>query len=103
MEPVSEPVRRDCVTSLAFSPDDSHVISGLLGKVQIWNLMTNESTGLSERIQLPDGNRVHPSGNRDFHIYDPVDQETTNDITPYLLSISNDRGWIIGEQAERDC
>ena len=47
------------VSSLAFSPDDSHVISGWRRGVWIWNLTTNKSTRLSERIQLPDGTRVH--------------------------------------------
>ena len=61
------------------------------------------STRLSEQIQLPDGTRVHSLHNGHFHIYDPDDQETTNDIPPYLLSISGDRDWIIGVQAEHNC
>ena len=89
--------------SVAFSPDDSHVISGCTSGVWIWNLTTNESTQSSGRIQLPDGTRVHSLGNRFFYIYDLIDQETTNDIPPYLLSISKDLDWIIGEQAEHDC
>ena len=102
-EPVSRPERRDWMHSVAFSHDDSHVISGSWSGVWIWNLTTSESTRLSERIQLPDGTRVHSLGIRHFHIYDPVDQETINDIPPYLLSISEDRDWIIGEQAEHNC
>ena len=89
--------------SVAFSHDGNHVISGWAGKVWIWNVITNKSTKLSERIQLPDGTRVHSLSKGDFHIYDPVDQETTNSIPPYLLSISPDRDWITGEQAEHNC
>ena len=91
------------VSSVAFSHDDSHVIFGWRDGVWIWNVMTNESTMLSERIQLPDGTRVHSLSKGDFHIYDPVDQETTNGIPPYLLSISSDRNWITGEQGEHIC
>ena len=89
--------------SVAFSHDGNHVISGRKDEVWIWNVMTNESTKLSERIQLPDGTRVHSLSNGNFHIYDPVDQETTNGLPPYLLSISPDRDWITGEQAEHSC
>ena len=93
------------VHSVAFSHDGNHVISGwgFGGGVRIWNVTTNESTMLSERIQLPDGTRVHSLGNGDFHVYDPVDQEMTNGMPPYLLSISPDRDWITGEQAEHSC
>ena len=52
---------------------------------------------------MPDGTRVHPLGKGDFHIYDPVDKETTNDISSYLLSISPDHDWITGEQGEHIC
>ena len=105
VEPESQPESQGLMNSVAFSHDDSHVISGLSGGVWIWNLMTNESTQLSERIQfkLPDGTRVHFLGRDYFHIYDPVDQETTNDVLPYLLSISHDHDWIIGEQVEHNC
>ena len=89
--------------SVAFSHDGNHVIFGWEDGVWIWNLMTNESTKLSERIQLPDGTRVHSLSNGYFHIYDPVDQETTNGLPPYLLSISPDCDWITGEQAEHSC
>ena len=91
------------VYSVGFSHDDSHVISGRDDEVWIWNVMTNKSTKLSERIQLPDGTRVHPLGKIRFHIYDPVNQETTNGIPSYLLSISQDHAWIIGEQGEHIC
>ena len=94
---------RKWVRSVAFSHDGNHVISGWLDGVWIWNVTTNESTKLSERIQLPDGTRVHSLSNGYFHIYDPVDQETTNGLPPYLLSISQDRDWITGEQAEHNC
>ena len=87
---------------IAFSHDDSYVISGSSNGVWIWNLTTNES-GLSKRIQLPDGTRVHFLYNGHCHIYDPVDQETTNDIPPYLLRISSHRDCIIGTQAEHNC
>ena len=91
-------------TELAFSWDDSHVISrSHWNKVWIWNLTTNEFTQLSECIQLPDGTRVHSLGVSGFHVYDPVDQETTNDIPPCLLRISPHGDWIFGEQAEHDC
>ena len=104
---VSEPETwaRSWIYSIAFSHDDSQVISGWIsGGVWIWNLTTNESTHLSEgRIQLPDGTRAHSLGIAHFHIYDPVDQETTNDIPPYILSISQNRDWIIGEQAAHNC
>ena len=99
----SERERWSRVGFIAFSHNNSHVIYGLWDKVRIWNLTTNESTRLSERIQLPDGTRVHPLGKVHFHIYYPVDQEMTNDIPPYLLSISHDRDWIIGERAEHNC
>ena len=101
MEPETD--RLGVIYSAAFSPDDSHVISGSSYGVWIWSLTTHESTQLSERIQLPDGTRVHFLNNGDFHIYDPIDQETTNDIPPYLLSISEDRDWIIGEQTDHNC
>ena len=94
---------RGGVCSVSFSRDGNHVISGRWDGVWIWNVTTNESTKLSEQIQLPDGTRVHSLSNGDFHIYDPVDQETTNGIPPYLLSISPDRDWITGEQAEHIC
>ena len=89
--------------SIAFSHDGKHVISGWKDGVYIWNLTTNESTKLSEQIQLPDGTRVHSLSRGNFHIYDPIDQVTTNGIPPYLLSISPDRNWITGEQGERLC
>ena len=101
-EPVSESKRRGYMHSVAFSHDDSHVISGWMRGVWIWNLKTKESTQLFERIQLSDGTRVHSLGSY-FHIYDPADQETTNDIPPYLLRISPHRDWIFGEQAEHNC
>ena len=91
------------VHSVAFSHNGNHVISGCRDGVWIWNVTTNESTKLSERIQLPDGTRVHSLTNGYFHIYDPVDQETTNGLHPYLLSISPDHNWITGEQAEHSC
>ena len=94
---------RGVIDSVAFSPDGSHVISGGTKGVWIWNLTTNKSTRLSEKIQLPDGTRVHSLSHGHFHVYDPIDQETTNDIPPYLLSISDDCDWIIGEQAEHNC
>ena len=97
--------RQPCwVRSVAFSHDGNHIIiSGWGNSVWIWNVTTNESAMLSERIQLPDGTRVHPISNGGFHIYDPVDQEMTNDIPPYLLSISPDHDWITGVQAEHKC
>ena len=91
------------IHSVAFSHDGNHVISGWENEVWIWNVTTNESTKLSERIQLPDGTRVHSLGNGDFHVYDPVDQEMTNGSPPHLLSISPSRDWITGEQAEHSC
>ena len=94
----------DEVTSVAFSQDDSHVVSGSSdGMVLIWNLTTNESTLLSERIPLSDGTRVHSLSNGQFHIYDPVDKMATNNIPPYLLSISPNRDWIVGDQTIPDC
>ena len=89
--------------SVAFSCDGNHVISGWEDGVWIWNVTTNKPTVLSEQIQLPDGTRVHSLSMGDFHIYDPVDQEMTNGIPPYLLSISPDHDWITGEQAEHKC
>ena len=89
--------------AIASSHDNSHVISGFSGVVWIWNLITDKSTQLSEQIQLPDGTQVHSLGISCFHIYDLVDQEMTNDIPPYLLSISQDHNWMIGEQAEHNC
>ena len=91
------------VNSIAFSHDDNHVISGSVFGVWIWNVMTNKCTKLLEQIQLPDRTRVHPLGKHDFHIYDPVDKETTNYLSPYLLSISPDRDWITGKQGEHLC
>ena len=87
------------VKSVAFCHDGSHVvISGLSdGEVWIWNIMANEFTLLSERLQLSNGTRIHSLSNGQFHIYDPADQEAQNDTPPYLLSISKDRDWIIGE------
>ena len=93
----------DWVHSVTFSHDDNHVISGWKDGVWIWNLMTNVSTKLSERIRLPDGTRVHSLSKGDFHTCDPLDEETTNSIPPYLLSISPDRDWITGEQGEHIC
>ena len=91
------------VYSVAFSHDGNFVISGRGDRVWIWNVTTNNKSAMSsERIQLPDGTRVHSLGIRDFHIYDPVDQKTTNGITPCLLSISPDRDWINGEQGEHN-
>ena len=102
-EPDNKPKRKGWVHSVAFSHNGNHVISGWYDTVWIWNVTTNTSTKLSERIQLPDGTRVHSLSNGNFHIYDPVDQETTNGIPPYLLSISPDHDWITGEQAEHSC
>ena len=102
-EPYNKAERQGWVHSIAFSHDNTHVISGWDDRVWVWNVTTNKSTKLSERIQLPDGTRVHPLGKVDFHIYDPVDQETTNSISPYLLSISPDCDWITGEQGEHNC
>ena len=87
------------VFPVAFSHDDSYVISGSW----VWNVTTNKCVKLSTRFQLPDGTRVHSLSKGDFHIYDPVDQETPKDIPRYLLSISPDRDWITGEQAEHNC
>ena len=89
--------------SVAFSHDDSYVMFGSSRGVLIWNLTTNESTHLVGSGRLPDGTRVHSLGIGCFHIYDPVDQEATNDTYPYLLSISDNRDWILGGQAEHDC
>ena len=58
---------------------------------------------LAEGIQLPDGTRGYPLSKVRFYIYDPVDQETTNAIPPYPLSISPGRDWIIGEEGEHIC
>ena len=102
-EPDNKSQRRGLVHSVAFSHDGNHVISGWYDRVWIWNVTINESTVLSERIQLPDGTRVHPLSMGDFHVYDPVDQETTNGIPPHLLSISPDRVWITGKQGEHNC
>ena len=55
---------------------------------------------MSERIRLPDGTRVHSLSKGAFHIYDLVDQEMTDGIPPYILSISPDRDWITGKQGE---
>ena len=91
-------------TELAFTWDNSHVISrSRQNEVWIWNLTTKEYTQLSQRIQLPDGTRVHSLGTHNFHIYDPVDQEMTNNIPPYLLHIPPHGDWIFGEQVEHDC
>ena len=95
--------REHVVTSIAFSHDGNHVIYGWETGVAIWNVITNKSTMLLEQTQLPDGTRVHPLGKGNFHIYDPVDKETKNDISPYLLSISPDHNWITGEQGEHIC
>ena len=95
--------RQGWTDSVAFSHDSNHVISGGEGGVWIWNVMTNNSTKVLEEIQLPDGTRVHPLGKGNFHIYGPVDEETTNNISPYLLSISPDHNWITGEQGEHIC
>ena len=89
--------------SIAFSYDGNHVIYGWDDRVWIWNVTTNKSIMLSERIQLPDGTRVHSLSKGNFHIYDPIDQETINGIPPYLLSISPDCDWITGEQGEHIC
>ena len=102
-DPDSKSGRQGWVYSIAFSHDGNHVISGWKDGVTIWNVMTNKSTKLLEQVQLPDGTRVHPLGKGDFHIYDPVDVEMTNNISPYLLSISPDRDWITGEQGEHIC
>ena len=92
------------VHSVAFSYNGNHVISGGRDRgVWIWNVTTNESTILSERFKLPDGTRVHSLGKGNFHIYDPVDQEMTNGIPPYLFSISPGHDWITGEQGEHIC
>ena len=94
----------DKVTSVAFSHDGSHVVSGSSdGTVLIWNMMTNQSTLLSQRVQLPDGTRVHSLSNGQFHIHDPVDQESTDNIPPYFLSITPNRDWIVGDKTIRDC
>ena len=69
-------------------------------------MTTKVSTKLSERIQLLDGTRVYSLSKNDFHIYDPIDEETTKttkSIPPYLLSISPGRNWITGEQGEHIC
>ena len=97
------PERQAYVCSVAFSHNSNHVISGQGDGVWAWNVTTNEATRLSERIQLPDGTRVHSLGKGDFHICDPIDQDTTNGRLPYLLSISPDRDWITGEQGEYIC
>ena len=95
--------RQGLVHSVAFSHNGNHVIFGRGDEVWIWNVTTNKATMLSERIQLPDGTRVHSLSKGYFHIYEPVDHETTNGIPPYLLSISPDRDWITGDQAEHIC
>ena len=102
---VNKAERGHWARSVAFSHDDNHVISGWENaEVWIWNVMTNKSTMLSEWwIQLPDGTWVHPLDRNSFRIYDPGDQETTNGIPPYLLSISPDCEWITGEQGEHSC
>ena len=96
-------ITENVVYSIAFSHDDSHVIYGTWRGVWIWNLTTNDGARLYGQIQLPDGTRVHSLGFIHFHIYDPVDQEMTNNIPPYLLRISQHNEWIIGEQAENKC
>ena len=74
------------VHSIAFSNDGNHVISGTDDGIWIWNVTTNKvSTMVSERIHLPDGTRVHSLSKGNFHVYDPVDQDTTYGISPYYL------------------
>ena len=103
-EPDNKSERGRRVADLAFSHDGSHVISAwVVGGVWVWNLTTNESSKLPERIQLPDGTRVHTPSRGYFHMYDPVDQERTNGVPPYLLSISPDRDWITSKQGEHNC
>ena len=97
------PERQAYVRSIAFSHDSNHIISGQGDGVWAWNVTTNEATRLSERIQLPDGTQVHSLSKGDFHICDPIDQDTTYGRLPYLLSISPNRDWITGEQGEHIC
>jgi WD40 repeat protein len=94
------------VSSLTYSYDDSYVICGSFTGIWIWNVTThdtNEFTWSSGRLQLPDGTCVHSLGHEQCHIYDPVDQEATNDTPTYLLSITKNEDWIIGEQAVHSC
>jgi WD40 repeat protein len=94
------------VLSVAFSHDGSYVVCGSDKMAWTWNVMTNEtkrSSLVSGRLQLPDGTRLRPLGPHLFHLYDPVDQEATNNTPAYLLSITEDRDWIIGEQALHSC
>ena len=102
-EPDTKSERQGWVHSVAFSHNGNYVISGRDDGVWIWNVTTNKPTMLSERIQLPDGTRVHSLSKSDFRIYNPGDQVTTNGIPPYLLSISQDQDWITGKQAEHNC
>jgi WD40 repeat protein len=97
---------QDAVLFIDFSHDDSYVIYGSIAKVCIWNVTTNEVNEFSMssgRLRLPDGTRVYSLGHAQCHIYDPVDQEATNDTPAYLLSITENLDRIIGEQAVHSC
>jgi WD40 repeat protein len=94
------------MSSVAFSHDNSYVVCGSSETAWIWIVTPNgtyEYTMSSGRLQLPDGTCVHSLGYEQHHIYDPVDQEATNNTLAYLLSINENEHWIIGEQAAHSC
>jgi WD40 repeat protein len=90
----------DCVTSVAFVQDGSRVVSGSHDNtVRIWNAVTSKSQLMTTTtITLPNASVVHNAGEGDFHISYP--EQPTLSIHA-LLSISDDRQWIVG--ALHDC
>jgi WD40 repeat protein len=103
----------DSVSSVAFSPDGQHIVSGSWDRtIRVWNAMTGETaagpftghTGWVESVAFsPDGQYI-VSGSIDRTIrvsnVTIVKTETANDVDFTDDFIINDEGWICGSKGE---
>ncbi len=114
-ETVADPFTgyRDTVSSVAFSPDGHHIVSGSFDRtIRVWNATTGETvagpfTGHRGPINSvafsPNGHHIVSSSNdRTIRISDVTKwkTETKNDVDFTDHSVINDEGWICGSKGE---
>jgi WD40 repeat protein len=87
------------IGSVAFSHDSSYVVCGFPDRTSlVWDVTRDEAIYSSlSRSLFSDGTQIYLLGHDQFHIYDPVDQEATIETLAYLLSITKNHHWILGE------